>query len=177
MTLLKTVCAESATGDVAALYEQIRAAIGSVPNALAVWSESPLLLKQQFEFIGYYMQHPRLSGALLAAIRMLVSVDTQCIYCVEFNAGMLINVMGWTPEQVAESKADPASSNLPEREKALLLWVLKTVRDANNVSANELDNLRSQGWSDQDILEALSHGARMVAGDIILNAFKVGRDY
>ncbi len=177
MTLLKTVSPEAASGEVAALYDHMKAAFGGVPNALSIWSESPLLLKQQFEFIGYYMQYPRLSGALLATIRMLVSVDTKCIYCVEFNAGMLINMMGWTPEQVAATNTDPSAANLPEREKNLLTWVLKSVQDANHVTAEELDALRAQDWSDQDILEALSHGARMVAGDIILNAFKVKRDY
>ena len=62
-------------------------------------------------------------------------------------------------------------------EKNLLIWVLNTVKDANNVAAEELDALRAQDWSDQDILEALNHGARMVAGDIIFNAFKVSQDY
>ncbi len=176
MPLLKTVSPETASGELAALYDQMKTAFGGVPNALSIWSESPLLLKQQFEFIGYYMQHPRLSGALLATIRLLVSVDTQCIYCVEFNAGMLINMMGWTPEQVAATKTDPSAAKLSLREKNLLIWVLNTVKDANKVTADELDTLRDQDWSDQDILEALNHGARMVAGDIILNAFKVTRD-
>ena len=177
MTLLKTVSPEAASGEVAALYDQMKAAFGGVPNALSIWSESPQLLKQQFEFIGYYMQHPRLSGALLATIRMLVSVNTKCIYCVEFNAGMLINMMGWTPEQLAATKTDPSAANLSLREKNLLIWVLNTVKGANNVAAEELDALRAQDWSDQDILEALNHGARMVAGDIIFNAFKVSQDY
>ena len=177
MSLIETVAPDSASGEVAALYEQMRAAFGGVPGALSVWSASPLLLRQQFEFIGYYMQHPRLSGALLATMRMLVSMDTKCAYCIEFNAGMLINMLGWTPDQVAAARADPGQANLPEREKALLLWVLKSVRDANSVTPGELDALRGLGWSDQDILDALGHGARMVAADIVLNAFKVARDF
>jgi hypothetical protein len=36
---------------------------------------------------------------------------------------------------------------------------------------------RAAGWSDGDILDAVNHGARMVAGDIIINGFKVERDF
>lgn len=177
MSLLKTVPPTEASGEVAAIYDQIKAAFGGVPNVLSIWSASPYFLKQQFEMIGYYMQHPSLSGPLLACIRMVVSKNTHCQYCVDMNAGMLINMMGWTQEQVAAVVDDPAAANLLEREKAMLLFVLKAVDDAPGVSAAELDALRSHGWSDIEIFDALNHGARMVAGDIILNAFKVERDY
>ena len=177
MSLLKTVSPNEATGEVAAVYEQIKAAFGGVPNVLSIWSASPPLLKQQFEMIGYYISHPNLSGPLLACIRMVVSKKTHCQYCIDMNAGMLINMMGWTPEQVADVQADPTKANLPEREKAMLLFVLAAVNDALAVKAADLDALRGQGWSDTDIFDALNHGARMVASDIILNAFKVERDY
>ncbi len=86
-------------------------------------------------------------------------------------------MMGWTLEQVAATRADPAAAQLPERDKALLLFVLNAVQDATSVVAADLDALRSFGWSDGDILDALAHGARMVAGAIIINAFKIVRDF
>jgi alkylhydroperoxidase/carboxymuconolactone decarboxylase family protein YurZ len=45
------------------------------------------------------------------------------------------------------------------------------------VTAARLDALRALGWSDGDILDALSHGATMSASDILINAFKVERDF
>ncbi len=93
------------------------------------------------------------------------------------NAGMPVGMMGWTLEQVAATRADPAAAQLPERDKALLLFVLNAVQDATSVVAADLDALRRLGWSDGDILDALVHGARMVAGDIIINAFKIERDF
>jgi len=70
--------------------------------------------------------HPTLSMALLACIRMLVSQKTHCAYCIDFNAALLVNRLGWT---------------------------------------------------DQEILEGLNHCATLVAGDILINAFKVERDF
>lgn len=176
MTLLNTVSVDEADGDVAKVYKQLNAALGRVPNAFRLLSPSPALLQQQFDFIGYYVRHPRLSPPLLACIRMLVSQGTSCRYCIDLNAGVLINHLGWSQEQVAAAQADPAAANLPEAEKALLLFVLKAVREPLSVDAADLDALRALGWSDADILDAANHGARMVAADLLLNAFQVERD-
>ncbi len=93
------------------------------------------------------------------------------------NAGMLINMAGWTPEQVAATRADFNHSPLSPQEKTLLGLVLKATRDSNSLSASDLQVARDAGWSDSDILDAVNHGARMVAADIIINGFKVERDF
>lgn len=177
MSLLQTIAPDAATGELAQIYAGIRQGFGSIPAAFQSLSPSPTLLRQMIERIGYYMQHPRLSPALLASIRMLVSTQTHCQYCIDFNAGMLINMLGWTPEQVAAAQADPAAANLPQRDKALLLFVLATTRDPQSVTGADLDTLRALDWTDTDILEAAGYGAQMVASDILLNAFKVERDF
>lgn len=59
----------------------------------------------------------------------------------------------------------------------LLGLVLKATRDSNSVSPVDLQAARAAGWSDGDILDAVNHGARMVAGDIVINGFKVERDF
>jgi alkylhydroperoxidase family enzyme len=177
MSMLQTVTPESATGDVADIYAQINQAWGGVPNVMRVWSASPFLLKQQWEFVSYSMQHPKLSFALLTSIRMLVSQAGNCSYCIDMNAGMLINMAGWTPEQVAATRADFKNSPLTASEKMLLGLVLKATRDSSSVTALDVQAAREAGWADGDILDAVTHGARMVAGDIIINAFKVERDF
>ena len=177
MTLLQTISPATAQGETAQIYAQMKEAFGGVPNAMQIWSSSPFLLKQAWASVSYAMNHPTLSGPLLACVRMLVSQGNRCDYCIDMNAGMLVNRFGWTQEQVAATRADPAAADLPEREKAMLLLVLKAVRDAFSVSAADLDALRGLGWSDGEILEAVSFGARMVAGDIVFNAFRIERDF
>lgn len=123
------------------------------------------------------MQHPTLSMPLTACIRMLVSQTGHCTYCIDMNAGMLINVAGWTPDQVAATRADFNDSPLSAAEKTLLGLVLKMTRDSSSVTSADLQGARDAGWSDSDILDAANHGARMVAGDILINGFKVERDF
>jgi uncharacterized peroxidase-related enzyme len=177
MSLIHMIQPADAVGEVAEIYAQIEQAFGAVPNVLKIWSISPVLLKQQWDFIRYSMQHPNLSGALLACIRMLVSRGSHCDYCVEMNAGMLVNVYGWTPGQIESMVDNPADANLPHNELAMLALVLKAVTHSTGMAQADIAHVRSQGYSDQDILDAVAHGARMAAGDIVINAFKVEKDF
>ena len=49
-------------------------------------------------------------------------------------------------------------------------------QDAHAINAEDLDTLRAMQWSDQDILDAINHASRMLATDIIFNAFKIEKD-
>ncbi len=177
MSLLKTVPPESATGEVAEIYAQVQSAWGRVPTPLQLRSVSPFLLKQQWAYYSNMMQHPTLSMPLMACIRMLVSQAGNCGYCIDMNTGMLINMAGWTPEQVAATRADFHDSPLSSQDQTLLGLVLKVTRDPNGVNAADVQAARDAGWSEGDIFDAVNHGASMVAGDILINAFKVERDF
>ncbi|MDP2787035.1 MAG: carboxymuconolactone decarboxylase family protein [Pseudomonadota bacterium] len=177
MSLLKTVAPESATGEIAEIYAQIQNAWGRVPTPMQLRSVSPFLLKHQWAYYSSIMQHPTLTLPLTACIRMLVSQAGNCSYCIDMNSGMLINMAGWTPEQVAATRANFNDSPLSDKEKTLLGLVLKVTRDPNGVNAADVQAARDAGWSEGDIFDAANHGAGMVAGDILINAFKVERDF
>lgn len=173
MPLIQTIEPSNATGELAKLYTIIETMRGSVGNNAKMFSVSPELLRQQMDFIKFYMNHPTLSMPLLASIRIMVSSGEECQFCIDYNTGMLINMAGWTFDQVAEMRKDPKSANLPDREIAMLLLAIKAIRIAHSVNADDLDNLREMGWSDSDILDAVNHATRMLATDIIFNTFKI----
>lgn len=173
MPLIQTIEPSNATGELAKLYTIIETMRGSVGNNAKLFSVSPELLRQQMDFIKFYMNHLTLSMPLLAAIRIMVSSGEECQFCIDYNTGMLINMAGWTFDQVAAMRKDPKSANLPDREIAMLLLAIKAVRNAHGVNANDLDILREMGWNDSDILDAVNHATRMLATDIIFNTFKI----
>lgn len=177
MTLIQTVSPETATGEVAAVYAEVKERFGFIPAVLQLRSASPTLLRLMMEGQGYYMQHPTLSAPLLACIRMLVSQRNQCTYCIDLNASLLINMFGWSQDQVEATRTDIAAANLSAKDKAMLRFVVDAVADPHAVQASTLDTLRALGWSDADILDGLNHGAVMSASDILINAFKVERDF
>jgi uncharacterized peroxidase-related enzyme len=177
MTLIQTVTPESATGEVAAIYDQVKARFGFIPAVIQMRSASPTLLRLMMEGQAHYMEHPTLSAPLLACVRMLVSQRNECTYCIDLNASLLINIFGWSQEQVAATQADIRAANLSDKDKAMLRFVVNAVADPLAVQASDLDTLRALGWSDADILDGLNHGAVMSASDILINAFKVERDF
>lgn len=176
MALIKTIKPENASGELAEIYGQIKALRGRVPNSSQIWSISPEQLKQQLAFIGYYMNHKTLPAPLLACIRVLVSSETSCKYCVDFNSAMLINMMGWSADEVAELKTSGKSGKFSEKENKMLTFAVKSVKNSTKADVNELNALRALGWEDADILDALQHGARMSAIDIIFNTFDIEND-
>lgn len=177
MALISIPSHENVEPQVAAIYGQIEEAMGRVPNALRLYSVSPGLLEQQWAQIGYYRQHPSLGFHLLALIRMLVSQDNQCAYCVGFNEAMLIQVGGLDAELVAAIKQDPDEAPLSGKDKALLRFVLRATRDPLSIRADDVDELRGLGWTDSEMLDAVQHGARNVAVDVVFNTFKIDRDF
>jgi alkylhydroperoxidase family enzyme len=65
---------------------------------------------------------------------------------------------------------------MSDKEKALIKFVLKATKDPHGVTASDIDGLRGLGWSDQDIFDAVVHGARAVATNILFDAFKIELD-
>jgi len=177
MPIISTVTPTEATGKVADVYSQIEQTFGRIPNAMQIFSSSPELLERKWGELGYYMQHPKLSMPLLATMRMLISQHNQCDYCIGFNAGLLINMFGQTPEQVMATQQDPNQAPLEEKEKAILLFVLKSVKNPIEITEQEVQALLALGWEHTDILDATTHGAHHVAIDILFNTFKVEKDF
>ena len=177
MSILNTIAPEQAQGPVADLYSTFEKQIGFIPNAFKLSSVSPQMLQQHWEYIGYYMQHPSLSKVLTTLIRLLVSEKVDCEYCVNLNTALLVNEAGIAAEDVAAIRRDPTKAPLDEREKALLMFVLDAVANSHAVSQSDLQKLRDLGCSEQEIHDALNHGARQVGLDIMLNAFKVENDF
>lgn len=177
MSIIATVAPQDATGRTAELYGQMREALGRVPNAFQLYSASPPVLENQWQNTGYYFRHPTLGLPLLASIRMLVSLDNDCAYCIGFNEALLVERAGFTPAQIAAAKRDPADAPLDGKDKAMLLFVLKATRTPKAVGPADLEALRRPGWTDQDIFDAVNHGARNVAVDILFNTFKVDNDF
>ena len=177
MSLIATVSPQNASGALDTLYADMEQAFGRIPNAFQLYSSSPGLLAQQWEQIRYYTDHPALSFPLLAMIRLLVSQENDCEYCVGFNEAMLIHRASLSPEQIAAAKRNAADAPLPGKDKAMLLFVLKATQTPKAVEKADIDLLRNMGWKDGDILDAVHHGARNMAVDVVFNTFKVDNDF
>jgi alkylhydroperoxidase family enzyme len=175
MALLKLVPPENADGKLAELYSIAEEMFGAVPNNVRMLGVSPAVLEDQLEFVRYFRAHPTLSVPFLAMVRLVVAASTDSPYCEKLNTGMLAR-LGVPANQAEAFKDDPRSAPLNDKEKALLTFVLRATRDPHNITAEDVQKLRELGWSDADIFDAVAHGARAVATNIIFDTFKLETD-
>jgi len=175
MALIKLVEQKDATGKVAEIYQNMMNTMGFIPNAFKLFSPSEHVLEQQVSNLNYFFRHPKLGGKLLSFIRLMVSDQEKCVYCVGMNTNILFQY-GVLPEMIHEILKDHDKVPLEENEKALLFFILKVVKNSNAIVQEDVDVLRKLGWTDGEILEATYHGATQVGVDMIFNAFKVEMD-
>lgn len=105
----------------------------------------------------------------------MVSEIEDCDYYVTTNTGILMQ-NGVSAEEIQAAKADVEKLPLEKREIELIKFVLKVVKNSKSTTAEDMDHLRSLGWTDKDILDATQHGTSQVASDMIFNAFKIEQD-
>jgi uncharacterized peroxidase-related enzyme len=176
MSLITTIQPHQAEGKAAEIYNEIQGMFGFVPNAIRLDSINPSHMARHWEGIKDSLGHETLSAKLFTLIRLLVSEATHCEYCVGLNAGILMQMHGMDQAAIARVKQSPAQAPLDDKEKALLVFVMKGIEDSNSITAADIAGLRQLGCSEREIFDAMAHGAWQVAGDIMLNAFKVEHD-
>jgi len=91
------------------------------------------------------------------------------------NMGMLMQA-GLERAQIEAAREDTELLPFDERDKEMVRLALKVVHNSSGITAADLDTVRTHGWSDQEILEGISHVAHAVAVDMVFNAVKVEAD-
>lgn len=160
MFKLKHTTPQDAKGTIAETYASFPPAVG-IPEPLLLLSASPGLFEQHSRFRQYFMDHSTLSGPFLAAIRYAVSQSVCYNQCSTFNAGLL-KAMGMTDSDLEALKDATEQAPLDPSEAALLQLCVAGATAPESVTQAMVDDVRAQGWSDQDILDAMFHAANMV---------------
>ncbi|MGM0428028.1 MAG: carboxymuconolactone decarboxylase family protein [Thermodesulfobacteriota bacterium] len=173
MALIQTIDPQEATGPVKEIYDKMMKVAPVVPRPLQMLSSSPELLSITLRSIMYYVNHPRFSPLLLAHIRLLVAHRHHYNYCVMFNTSVMQMLSDISDEQLEQLKKDPSTAALEDKEKQLLLFVLKAVATPEAIDDTDVSALREMGWTDQEIVEATHYGADMVRHGILFKAFKM----
>jgi len=172
MSLLKTVPPDQAQGDVQAAYSFFVNGGLPVPKPLEMTSVSPGLIKIQKQVLDYFMNHPTLGFALLSLIRFLVAKQYNYQFCTNFNYNFL-KMQGMQDEDIERVVSQPETAPIEDKDKAMLLFVLKALQTPEEISQEDVDKLHEMGWADSDIYDAVFHGAGMIAPSFMMKAFKM----
>jgi len=171
MTLISTVTPENAEGIVKEGYEMFMKNIGTIPQPMQLLSASPALFELQLKRIRYMGKHPKLSFALLAHIRYLAARTLDYSYCMDFNRHLL-KKLGNDDNTIQAMENDPGKSMLETNESAMLVFVIRAMKNPSSITAADINQLKELGWDDRDMVDALAQGVGMIDHSIMMQVFQ-----
>ncbi|MEU8206448.1 peroxidase-related enzyme [Streptosporangium sp. NPDC049046] len=153
------VVAESAaTGDVAALYTEIRDhfGLGLVPDVFKLVSTRTPFLKVFWD--GYRSVFDE-DGALSRDVKELISAfvarEVSCRYCVDAHVLFLDLLNADATMKASLAVAEVDQMDLPEPTRELLRLSRRVTKEPDRITEADFAKARACGWSDAQILEAL----------------------
>jgi alkylhydroperoxidase family enzyme len=172
MAIIETHTPETADGEVKEILDTVMGLMNTIPGPMELASASPWMIKNVWASVQYFSEHPNLGFGLLSAIRYLVARETDFAFCTGFNKNFL-QMQGMSDEDIDMMAKDPSKAPLDDNDRALLAFVAKAIKDQEAVTQADMDHLHDLGWTDRDILEAMAHGANMIASGILMKTFKM----
>lgn len=136
-------------------FKDIQRTYGFVPNFYRAQTLSPALLEAQISLVEHLLIEERvLTRAQKEHIFLVSSAANLSTYCVTAHCEIvrLMGLQGPEPEEIAVNHRD---TDLPEPEKALLDFCRKLTLKQGEVTERDVDKLRTAGWGEDAILEAV----------------------
>src|SRR3989454_10630416 len=135
-------------------FATARKAFGFVPNFYRAQTLRPDLIEAETRLVGsVLLQAGALSRAQKEYIFLVCSAANLSTYCVTAHCEIVraLGLSGPGPEKIA---VDHVHADIPIADKALLNFVLKLNRAATRGGRDDIERLRTSGFSDGRILAA-----------------------
>jgi len=136
-------------------FEEIKNAFGFLPNFFRAQTMRSDLIDAELQLVGTTLiKEGALTRLQKEYIFLVCSAANLSTYCVTAHCEIvrLLGISGPEPEQVA---LNHTATNLPVTFKALLNFAAKLNGQPAKVSKHDIDALRTYGFSDEQILEAV----------------------
>lgn len=162
-----------ATGELATTFQEISdytgGKIGNVWRALA---NEPKMLKAVWDRRQAVMEGENLSKTVKETVALAVSQNNDCEYCV-VNHSAALGRLGESDERIDEIKDGKGRDS---DEQALIDLCVRAVTDPNRLNDDDFDKVRSHGWNDAQIFEAVGVATHYTALNRFLDTFLVDLD-
>ena len=154
MTAFSVPARDEVTPENQALFDNLKKALGFVPNLFATFALSPTAL-------GAYLTLQNAKSSLRPkereVINLVVSQVNTCEYCLAAHTAVG-KMLGFTETQIVEIRNGRASFDT--RLDALARFVREVAEERGHVSAQVTDAFLGAGWTQANLVDAI-----MVVGD------------
>jgi len=131
--------------------ETVQEKSGFIPNVFLALAHRP------DEFRAFFAHHDALmyrEGGLTKAEREMIVVATSgvnnCLYCVVAH-GAILRIRTKNPLIADQVATNPGKADVTERERHMLGFALKMVNDSASVSAADVEDMKSKGFTEDEI--------------------------
>ena len=155
-----------------ALLDQIHGAFGATPNMFRAVANSPAALQSMWAAYGA-LGSGTLSAKLGEQIAVAVANRNACEYCLAAHTA-LGRKAGATADEMAAAQVGSASDAATQ---AALNFALKVVEQRAQITADDVQALRTAGFSDEAVMEILAHVALNLFTNYVNVAFDVPLDF
>ena len=122
----------------------------------------------------YLLDETTLSYDIKEAIALLISKENGCKMCVDVHKS-IAKMLGLSDKKIEEILKGVDAINTDSREKALLNFCIKASGKENyKILKEEIDALKEMGWSDVQIIEAVSITGYFNYINTLSNVFGLG---
>lgn len=149
---LQTIGEDEATGAVAEIYEKQKAQLGFVMATAKSFTTRPDLLPVYTEFSDRIRAGFSLGLREWRLITLIAAKHIPSTYCSYVYGKQLIGDLG-SKEAVVAVQRDFRAAGLSDRDVEMLAYAEKIARDASQVSQEDIDRLRSVGFTDREICD------------------------
>ena len=149
----------------------IKQKLGHIPPHFELFATiNPLRFTMFLEEISYLTSHPHIQSDFFIMLRYSVASDNGFTYCLKFNQEWLL-AKGYTMEQLHLLEGSEKLLPLDEKHQALFDAVHLALYSPERFTPEQVKKLKSAGWSDADIFDAVDHGAFLFRFSKVLKAY------
>ncbi|MBK5932353.1 carboxymuconolactone decarboxylase family protein [Halochromatium salexigens] len=160
---------------VTALYRQIDARFGGVPNLFKALAHKPGILEATLAKVARVMDEGELERRLKEMMAVVVADAHGCAYCVGAHS-MALQRLGVPPATIGLLLQDLDEAPLPANWIALLQLARRAATDVHAITDADIAHLWSLGLSDAAVVELASVIELFIALSFFLDLFAVPLD-
>lgn len=124
---------------------------GFVPNVFLAFARRPAEFRAFFAFHDALMEsNEGLTKAERELIVVATSASNSCLYCVVAH-GAILRIRMKNPLISDQVATNPAKADLTERQRHIVEFALKVAGDSANVGDADLEAMRANGFTDDEI--------------------------
>jgi len=177
MPKINTIEKDAASDEVLAIYADIEASFGMVPNLFKTSAHFLPLLKANWEKVKAVMMGGVMERRAKEAIAVLVSNDNGCDYCVGAHTAML-KMLGVSEEEIGHILNDELETAGIEGKSAALVRLARAANSSPHAIPGTIFNaLKLEGATDAEIVEALGVMETFTGFNKFLDALEVAIDF